>query len=326
MGTLACRLMLERPDLEIVGAISHQDGQDLGRAVGLGKDLGITIHSDPDKVLGKVAADIMLLMTHMFTKEVFPEIMRAVGNGLSVITTAEEMGYPHVQEPELARKMDEAAKAKGVAILGTGVNPGFSLDKFIISLLSVCHKVERVYASRVNDLSPYGSSVMRLHGVGLTPEEYLESVKAGTVVGHVGFRESISMIADSLGWKLDRITESRTPIVTTVPRSTPHISVVPGRAAGGNQSGHGFMHGKEVITLEHPQEIRPELQGVKVQDCVRIEGLPEINLTITPEIAGGYATSGICVNMIHVLLRAKPGLRNMREMPLMGAPIGGFVS
>lgn len=324
MGSLACRLILERPDLELVGAISHQDGQDLGLVIGLGRDLGLSVRSDPDEVLGRVPADVLLLMTCSLTKDVFPQIMKGIEHGLFVITSAEEMAYPHVREPELARRIDESARAKGVAVLGTGINPGFSLDKFIITLLSVCHRVDRVWASRVNDLSPYGPSVMASQGVGVTPEEYRVGVREGRIAGHIGFRESITMIADSLGWELDEITESREPVVTRVVRETPHVRVLPGQTAGTRQVGRGFLNGREVITLEHPQEVRPELEGTSAHDHVRIEGVPTIDLTVTPEISGGYGTTGLCVNMIHVLLRAEPGLRTMRELPLMGAPVGGF--
>lgn len=319
LGAMGCgitRLLMEREGIELVGAISHQDGQDAGEVAGLGKKLGVTIRQDPEAVLGSVEADVLLMATHTFVKDVYPQIMAAVDKKMNVITTAEEMLYPQVRFPEETRRMDEAAKASGVSILGTGINPGFVLDTLILALTGPCFRVYKIFASRVNDLSPFGTTVMKWQGVGITAEEFEAGIKDGSIVGHVGFVESISMIADCLGWKLDEIREERFPKVSGVVRETPYITVQPGQTAGSTQIGYGIINGEKVITLEHPQEVRPELEGVQVKDVIRIEGEPKISLEIVPEIAGGLGTIAMLVNMIPHVLAAKPGVVTMKDLPL----------
>ena len=319
LGAMGCgitRLLMEREGVELVGAISHQDGQDVGEAAGLGRKLGIIVHEDPKSVLDHVKADVLLLATHTFIRDIYPQIMAAVEKKMNVISTAEELFYPHVRFPEETRKMDKAAKAKGVSILGTGINPGFVLDTLILALTGPCLRVKSIYASRVNDLSPFGTTCMKWQGVGITQEEFKAGLKDGSVVGHVGFTESITMIADCLGWKLDKIEEVKVPVVSNVVRETPFIKVQPGQTAGSNQIGYGFVKGKRVITLEHPQQVRPELEGVQVKDKIIIEGEPAIHLEIIPEIAGGSGTIGMLVNMIPHVLAARPGVVTMKDLPI----------
>lgn len=316
MGSGITRLLLTKPGVEIVGAISHQEGQDLGEAANVGRRLGVTIRQDPDAVLGSVEADVLLLSTFSFTKKVFPQIMKAVERKLNVITTAEEMLYPHVVHPDLAREIDQAARAHGVSVLGTGINPGFVLDTLLLFLTAPCHDVQRVWAKRVNDLAPFGVNVMREQGVGITPAQFEQGLADGTVVGHVGFQESITMIADVLGWQLDEIREERYPVVSAVVRQTPFIRVEPGQTAGSVQIGHGMKDGVAVITLEHPQQVCPEAEGGSTGDYVRIEGTPSINLQIEPEIAGGLGTIAMLVNLIPQVLAAKAGLVTMRDVAL----------
>jgi len=54
-----------------------------------------------------------------------------------------------------------------VTVVGTGINPGFVLDFLVIALTGVCHTADSITATRINDLSPYGPSVLTSQGVGL---------------------------------------------------------------------------------------------------------------------------------------------------------------
>jgi len=185
-----------------------------------------------------------------------------------------------------------------------------------------CHDVERIEASRVNDLSPYGPTVMETQGVGTSPEAFSAGVEAGTIVGHVGFPESIRMISDAIGLAVDRIEEIREPIVSSVRRETPHVVIEPGMVAGCAHIGIGYRGDKEVIRLIHPQQVHPQLEGQDTGDYINIYGTPEVHMAITPEYAGGIATQGIAVNMIPHIFAATPGLKRMIDMPTPAALMG----
>lgn len=316
MGSGMARLITTKKGMKIVGAIDKDPekiGRELGNIIGT-EPLGIKVKDNFDFTVDD--ADLVILATSSFTKEVFPLIKEVVSEGLNVITIAEEMAYPGAQSPEIANKIDELAREKGVSVLGTGINPGFVLDTLILTLTGVCLDVKEIKASRINDLSPFGPTVMKTQGVGTTPEEFEEGLSDGSIVGHIGFQESINLIADSLGWNLDKIEEIRKPIISNTYRETPHVKVEPGMVAGCNHVAYGIKDGKKVITLEHPQQIHPEKEDIETGDYIKIIGDPDIDLNIKPEIPGGKGTQAIAVNMIPAVIEAESGLLSMKDLPL----------
>ena len=61
---------------------------------------------------------------------------------------------------------------------------------------------------------------------------------------HVGLTESIAMIADALGWTLDRITDDVQPKLATVTMSSEFLAVDPGYVCGIIQDGIGYREGR----------------------------------------------------------------------------------
>ncbi len=324
MGSGMAKALLARPGVEIVGAIDRHEGR-MGRPLGqvLGIDgPDINIEADPQTIIVEGSADLAIIATASFTTEVYQQLEMAAKAKMNIITIAEEMAFPAAQQPELAKQLDQLAKENNVTILGTGINPGFVLDTLIIAMTGVCLEVESIKAVRINDLSPFGPTVMHTQGVGTTPEEFAQGVDAGTIVGHVGFPESMEMIAAALGWKLDSIEQTKEPIVSTVYRETPHVTVQPGMVAGCKHIANGKINGKTVITLEHPQQVRPELEEVETGDYIYVTGTPGINLSIKPEIPGGIGTMAMAINMIPQVLQAGPGLKTMKDLPIPAAVLG----
>ncbi|MDK2880106.1 MAG: 2,4-diaminopentanoate dehydrogenase [Thermoanaerobacteraceae bacterium] len=324
MGGGMAKMVLQKQGMEIAGAIAsrpEKSGKDLAEVLNLSGRTGVIVSGDADEVLKK-EADIVLLSTSSFTKEVFPQIKKAIESGKNVITIAEEMAYPAYGEPKLAESIDSIAREHGVTVLGTGINPGFVLDTLIIALSGVCMDVKKITARRINDLSPFGTTVMRTQGVGTTVEEFKKGLEDGSIVGHIGFNESITMISRALGLEIDEIKQIREPIISKTHRETPYVKVEPGMVAGCRHIGIGLRKGEPVIILEHPQQIRPELENVETGDYINIEGTPNINLAIKPELPGGIGTIAIAVNMIPQVVNAKPGLVTMKDLPVPAALMG----
>ncbi|RCK78343.1 MAG: 2,4-diaminopentanoate dehydrogenase [Candidatus Ozemobacter sibiricus] len=325
MGSGMCKLMLEKEGLKIVGAIRKRPdtvGKDLGEVLGLKKELGVKVTNKPSDVLKKDNVDIVLHATDSFTRSCFDELKKIIEAGIDCISIAEEMAYPHAQEPDLAKEIDLLAKRHDVTVLGTGVNPGFVLDALIIMLSGACLRVDRIEASRINDLSPFGATVMKTQGVGTTPEEFEAGLKAGTIVGHIGFPESIKMISDALGLGVDRIEQQRRPIISKTHRETPVVKVTPGMVAGCEHIGIGYRGNKEVIKLVHPQQIHPEKEDIMTGDYINIYGDPDIKMCNKPEIPGGKGTIAVAVNMIPIVKKATPGFKRMIDLPIPACLMG----
>jgi len=318
MGSGMAQMISQKKGIEVIGAVDTMPskvGLDIADVAGLDQKTGVKISDDAQAVLS-LDADIVLVATASMTKEVYPFIVEAVKKGKNVISTAEEMAYPYPTEPDLCRKMDSLAKEYGVSVLGTGINPGFVMDLLVIALTGSCVDVKKIKVTRVNDLSPFGPTVLHEQGVGMAVDDFIKGVEAGTVEGHVGFIQSIHMISDALGLEIDEIHQEREPIISKVVREEKGIRVEPGMIAGCRQLGYGMRNGEVVIEMEHPQQIHPHLENIETGDYIKLEGTPEIDLQIKPEIPGGIGTIAMLVNMIPQVINADPGLKTMLDLPL----------
>jgi hypothetical protein len=326
MGSAIVDLLLEKPGLDLVGAFGRRReraGRDLGLALGRAEPLGFAIGSDLAALLEGARPAVAIQATCSRMAEAEEEIAACLARGVHVISIAEEMAWPAASSPERAARLDALAREKGVVAIGTGVNPGFVLDTLVVTLTGVCARVDSIRARRVNDLAPYGPTVLRSQGVGLAPAAFRSAVEDGTVVGHVGFRESIAMVAAALGWTLERVEETREPIVSSVRRDVPYATVEPGQVAGCLHRAAGFVDGRPTIEFEHPQQICPEAEGVATEDAIEIDGRPDLRFSGSPEIPGGVATAALAVNLVPRVLSASPGVRSMIDLPPTTAIPGG---
>jgi 4-hydroxy-tetrahydrodipicolinate reductase len=325
MGSGMADMLLKKKGVDIVGAV--------GRGAKVGKsmydyiqtprgDRPDVIIGTPEDVIKPGAADVVLTCTDSFTKTAFDRLKFVLEQGINVVSSAEEMAYPQAQSPEESKELDRIAKENGVSILGTGINPGLIMDLLVVLWTGCCEEVESITARRVNSLSPFGPAVMTEQGIGITKEEFEEGVRTGHLSGHVGFHESIHMIADAIGWKVDKVETAMNPIMTEVDRKSLHGFAKAGNVAGCAMKGYGYVDGEMKIEMDHPQQIEPEQVGIQTGDYVIIKGTPNVNMVNSPEIPGGIGTIAMCVNMIPHIINARPGLHTMIDLPVPRAIMG----
>ncbi|MGL5440653.1 MAG: 2,4-diaminopentanoate dehydrogenase [Filifactoraceae bacterium] len=326
MGSGMADMLLKKKGVDIVGAV--------GRGAKVGKSMYDFIATErgnrEDVIIGEFedvikpgAADVVLCCTDSFTKTAFPRLKYVLEQGINVVSSAEEMAYPQAQNPELAAELNRIAKENGVSIVGTGINPGLIMDLLVVAMTGCCESVDHIISRRVNSLSPFGPVVMEEQGIGITEQEFLDGVKSGKLSGHVGFHESIGMIADAIGWKLSKpVEQSMAPILTDVDRKSPYGFAKAGNCAGCAMKGFGYVDGELKIEMDHPQQIEPEQVGIQTGDYVIIKGVPNINMVNSPEVPGGIGTIAMCVNMIPIIINARPGLHSMIDLPVPRAIMG----
>jgi 4-hydroxy-tetrahydrodipicolinate reductase len=315
MGQGMGNALLTKKGVEIVGIC------DLTKT---GEFAGVPILADIGQVVFDKSCDVVLVCTDSFTAGVFDKIEFLAGKGVNVITIAEEMSWPWVQEPELAAKIDALAKANGISVLGTGINPGFAMDLLAVMLSSVMVDVKTVECKRVNSLSPFGLTVMEEQGVGLCPAEFEAKNAEGKLAGHVGFAESVAMIAEGIGLEVDEFKQQMKPIITDVDRQSEHGFAKAGHLAGVNMTGQGLKNGEVIINMFHPQQIEPQLGGVATGDYITLTGSPGVQMSINPEISGGLGTIAMAINCIPHVINADPGLITMLDIPVPRAIMGDY--
>ena len=318
IGASIVRLMRQKNSLEIVGAIdtdAKKVGRDLGEVVGASDaPWGVLVSADAASVLAK-PADVVVHSTSSYLTSVMDQLLACLGAGLCIVSTCEELAYPFRKHPQLSKTLDEAAKEEGVALLGTGVNPGFVMDKLPLTLSAVSQWVDWVSAVRIVDASKRRLPLQKKIGAGMTPDEFRAQVAAG-VIKHHGLPESIAMVADGLGFSLDDVSETIEPMIAEEVIKTEFLEVEPGQVAGVHQVGRGTAAGQEKIFME----LKMYVGAKNPADTVVLNGDPNLTLTIPGGTHGDVATAAVVVNAIPSILAANAGLRTSRDLPLSFFP------
>ncbi len=314
IGAGVVRQVASRRGFVIVGAVDidpAKAGQDLGDVCKVGRKLKVKVADDITKTIKATRPDVAVLCTSSSLKKVVPEFEAVLKLKVPIVSTTEELAYPVKSNAAAAKKIDALAKRARVAVLGTGVNPGFVMDALPIMLTGVCESVHAIEVDRVQDARIRRLPFQKKIGAGDTREQFADRVKNGTV-RHVGLAESITMIADAMGWKLDRVTDEIQPKLADKRVTSEFLVVEPGQVAGLIQDGVGYRKGEPVIKLH----MEAYLGAPESYDAVRITGNPPLQMKLAGGVHGDVATTSITVNSIPKVLAAAPGLRTMRDVAL----------
>jgi 2,4-diaminopentanoate dehydrogenase len=314
LGRKITQFIAQRPCIRIVGAVDLAPdicGRDLGELCGLDRS-DVTIKDSVARVLADTRPQAVILTTVSSLASLTPQVEEIVSYGVPVVSTCEELSYPWETAPELAARIDAAARSQRVAVLGTGVNPGFVMDVWPTFLTAVCQEVHSVKISRIQNAAFRRLPFQQKIGAGLSLEAFEDKKQAGTL-RHVGLTESIQMIAGRLGWKLTRVEDEISPVVAQTEIVTAAMTIAPGFAAGVEQMGRGYVAGQERISMRFHAAVGASIS----EDTIEIQGLPDIKSTIPGGINGDVATCAITLNSLGQVIKAPAGLRTMVDIPVV---------
>lgn len=307
LGLMLTPYLLERSGIEIASAIDidpAKSGRDLGEVSACGQPLGIAIGDDLDA--GLAGTDLAVVTTVSELQRLAPTLENILNRGVHVVSTCEELSYPWTTQPELSATIDAWAKARGVSVLGTGINPGFLMDFLPIAATGACHEVRAIRVERIQDASARRLPFQQKIGAGLTVEEFETRVSDGKI-RHVGLTESMHMIAARLGWILDHTEDLVQPVASE-----------DGRCAGVLQTGRGYQNGREVITLV----FKAAIGQADPRERIQITGKPSFDLIIPGGINGDTATCAVIANAIPIVAAAPAGLHTMVDLPPLSCAQG----
>ena len=317
LGPIGCAVVKQvaaRKGFKIVGAIDVDPakvGKDLGEVAGVGRKLRVKVMADAKAALKAARPDVVAHCTVSSIKAAVPQIQAILAARVPVVSSTEELSYPWRANRAAAKTIDALAKKAKVAVLGTGINPGFAMDALPIVLTGICQEVRRVEVDRVQDARIRRLPFQKKIGATLTPKEF-DQLVATKAVRHVGLTESVSMLADALGFKIDRVTDEIKPKIAEAAVTSDFLTVEPGQVCGIVQDGIGWRKGEAVISLH----MEAYLGAPETYDEVRIEGSPNLKVRALGGYHGDIATASIVVNSLPKVLDARPGLHTMRTMPI----------
>jgi 4-hydroxy-tetrahydrodipicolinate reductase len=310
IGQAIARAAVARPDLMVVGAIDRDGtlaGRKLADVLGVpGPDLAVS--ADLDRLLRAARGGVLLHAAGSRFEAVLPDLERAVRAGVSVVSTCEELAWPWLRSEEAAEALDRLCEERNVAVLGTGVNPGFVLDRLPAFLGQVTGPVRHLRASRVVDAGRRRAALQRKIGAGLTEEAFHERAELGEV-GHVGLAESAALAAAGLGLPLDEVDEELVPLVAEEDAEGP-IPVRRGQVAGLSQTARVFADEREVVRLELTIAIGAE----DPRDEVELDADPPVRVLVPGGIPGDLATAAAVVNAAGLVTELR-GLVTVLDLP-----------
>jgi 4-hydroxy-tetrahydrodipicolinate reductase len=315
IGQGIARLALAAEGVRVVGALDISPthaGKDLGTVLGLPKKLRLKVEADAARLLRKTKADVAILCTGSSVKAVKAQVLALVQKGLHVVTTCEEMAFPAPAHQAMLKDVDRLARAKKVAVLGTGVNPVYAMDALVLMLTAPCVSVNRVSATRVVNAASRRLPLQRKVGAGLNLAQFRRALTEGSV-RHVGLVESVYMVAAGLGWKLDKVEETIEPAIAPRDLDTDYLRVPAGAVAGIKQTARGYRNGDLAVSLDLQMYVGAE----SPRDHVLVDGEPRVDVTVAGGLAGDIATGAIVLNAIPKLMAAPAGLVTMKDLPLV---------
>ncbi|MEM0220148.1 MAG: dihydrodipicolinate reductase [Thermoproteota archaeon] len=321
IGMLIAKNVIQRNELQLVAAFEidpSKVGKDLGELLGLDEKLNLVVsnESNATEVLKKNDVDVVLHSTSPYLDKIYPQIVKSIEAGTDLISTSETLVNPWYRYPKLASEIDKRARERNVSILGAGINPGFIFDALPIFMTLVCTKVNSIKVVRSLDAAKRRYSFQKKYGLSLRIEEFKQKMERGEITAHVGYAESVDLIASALGVKLTKIVEDQEPIVAKEHMKTQYFDIAPGRISGVHGYGIGYNERKEFIKVELFAEV-----GREEFEEIAIEGAPTVKWK-SSGTAGDIATAAVVVNLIPKVLEAKSGLLKITDILLPSAFLG----
>ena len=315
IGLAAAKSAQRDPNMKL-SALVDVDPAKLGRRL---VDLDPTADADDVAVVADLddtpaPIDVAILCTGSHFDRIAPNLRQLMKRKCHVVSSCEEMTWPWLRHPHLADVIAGEARAAGVALCGTGVNPGFVMDFLPVVLSSMVTKVTHVKVTRVVDVLTRRLPLQRKVGSGMTTEKFKELAKAGRI-GHQGIGESVTLLAQGLGRhpRSSEVFTTLRPVIADREIDWLAGTVQPGQVCGMYNTGRWEGGG---LTIE--LELTMALASQEPRDEILLTADRNLHLLIPGSTPGDTATVASLVNVARQLPRTTPGLKTMLDLPACG--------
>jgi 4-hydroxy-tetrahydrodipicolinate reductase len=316
IGRAVYRTLAARQWVQIVAAVDVDPtliGRDAGELAGADAGGVPVVASFGEAGTG---GDVAIVCTGSRLEAVAPLLGEAVAAGWHVLSTCEELAFPWLRHREAAAAIDDAARAAGRCVLGTGVNPGFAMDAAVLHLSAVVDRVTAVEVERVVDVATRREALRSKVGLGISATEFAQRAAAGSI-GHVGLAESAALVATAFSWPTVDLDESLEPVFADAEIEVAGRRIGPGAVLGIRQTATIREDGEPRVVL------RLTMYGgaADPHDTVTLHGPSPITQRITG-IDGDAATITVVVNTIPVMVTLPPGLVTVLDVAAVRARHG----
>ncbi|HKY13667.1 MAG TPA: hypothetical protein VJM33_01990 [Microthrixaceae bacterium] len=329
----AVRAIVERPDLELVGAYAfsaEKVGSDVGDLVGLGRQLGITATDDIDALIALRPDCVVYMPLHPDVAD----MTRLLHAGVNIATTSWFVTGRALGADALGA-LDDAAREGGASLFGSGIHPGHT-DYLAAIASGICRSVRSVRILESADLSLWAADPNQDElGWGRPAGDpgHAEDLERATAIDI----DSLDLLAQLFGVALDDVRFEVEFAHATTDLDIPGRSIRRGHVAGIDIRWIGTSGGADIVEVNLRWTLGTDLDPawgapegfvfeVRGTPCVtlRLDILPDDldSLPIEEMMAfGQLITAAPVVNAIHSVVAARPGVITYADIPPVVAPL-----
>ena len=314
-GAVVAKIALDK-GYTIVGALNRAGpkvGQDLGRLIGLDKDIGVIVEDCELADYQALNADIAIDATADRFEDVYPGYERLLGAGINVISLSLFATYPQAADKAVAEKIDALAKAKDVTFTGTSL---WEMSRVWMGILatSPCTEISALHHKSVTNMMPIGVHAMKYAGVGCTQDEFKALREKSDVSGTYSL--NVQHVLHHIGYQVERVNEYCEPVLFDVPVDCPPLerTIEPGTVAGSRFVSE--ITTVEGVTANMRVELRLLLPGDTEHTEWTVDGLPGCTIRVDRRDTV-HATASTVFNRVPDVIAAEPGIRLFTELGLL---------
>ena len=314
MNSIVTRMLLDK-DVEIVGALGRSEakiGQDLGTVTGLGRELGVSVESDPHALFERTRPDVAVIAVNSYMNDAVEQLRACAEHGVNAVTLSEEALYPWSTSPEITEELDRIAKSTGATLTGSGHQDTYWVN-MVGLLMGTAHRIDAVTGKASWSVDDYGPEVAGDQQVGRSVEEF-ETWLAGAERPPSFGRNVLDALVAETGLTPSSVTTTTRPDLAEVAMFSKalNLKIAPDDVIG-------FTDIDEIRTEEGPVftfEMSGRLYGPADGDINewKVEGEPDLSLS-NGTVPTQVTTCTQMVNRIPDVISAPAGFVTMEKLP-----------
>jgi 4-hydroxy-tetrahydrodipicolinate reductase len=291
-------------------------GQDLGRVIGLDRDIGVVVQdcdtANYESLRGR--ADIgVVAMTNQLKKNL-PAYTRLMNAGLNVICHGTEAYFPWGNDKALASEIDQLAKKNGVTFTGSGI---WDMSRIWSGILvcGPCTEIKSLYHRSITDAkgqAQHAQQAIDHIGCGMSVAEFKRAGFMDDPMA-VSYKTIPEQVLWAQGYTITKTSSRIEPVVTEEPLYSELLATtIPAGHVLGTRI-IGEIETKEGVTARADIELRIFRPGEVEHMFWEVDGLPRSRIRVEREDSA-HATGANLFNRIPDVIAAAPGIVVVSQM------------
>ena len=338
VGTHSLRTILSRRDMELVGLLvfgPDKVGKDAGELVGM-DPVGVLATDDFEAILA-LDADAVSYNALGETRDpaaALDQICRLLESGKNVCSTAVSVHiYPDIiKSTPLRATLSAACDKGGVSFHSSGVNPGFMMDVWPLTMCRLARRIDTIYMTELVDMARYTSRQIGDYiGYGKPVEQTLTTFPREVVI-ESSFYASLTMFARATGLQFDDVSFTFEVAPSPCEIITPVYNISPGQVAAVRMTLRAYAAGElrvqnQWVFCLGKEALPPDWPYGDGAWTIRIDGDPCLESRVDSSTTHDGKQPDVLmtgvhpVNAIPAVVNAPPGVQTHLDLPLFS---GGF--